>query len=245
MAEILEALHRLQVIEMKLAGYRAEQEGIERRIHAHDRKLRKLEELQNGNRVAIQERQIRIDELNLEIAARDESAAKHRAALAQARTNKEYATILTAINTEKADNSKIESQVLELMEQNQTLEREAAQLEAEVKTVQERKAKVERELEAYLERTRAARESLQAERDECAAGITPSALSAFDRVAQRHEGEALVPVHKMNPRREEYVCSGCNMTVPAEVVSSLHTATDIQYCNVCGRILYINSAAAK
>jgi predicted nucleic acid-binding Zn-ribbon protein len=245
MAELLEALHRLQIIELKIARIRGEQESIERRINVHERKVRKLGDEFDANRLAIRERQMRIDALNLEVAARDESAVKHRAALAKAKTNKEYATILTAINTEKADNSKIESQVLELMEQNQALEKEAERIEAEAKVSRERQAKVEAELEAFLKRTRASRETLQADRDRCAAEINPSALSAFDRVAQRHDGEALVPVTKMNPRRDEFICSGCNMTIPAEMVSSLTSAQEIQYCNVCGRILYLETAAAK
>ncbi len=245
MAELLEALHRLQVIELKIAAIRAQQDSIERRIDLHQRKLRKLGDDLDANRLANRERQVRIDAFNLDIASRDESAANHRAALLKAKTNKEYATILTAINTEKADNSKIESQVLELMEQNQSLEKDAERIEAEAKLSGERQAKVQSELEAFLHSTRETSEKHQADRDECAAAINPSALSAFDRVARRHEGEALVPVAKMHPRREEFICSGCNMTIPAEVVSSLHSAQEIQYCNVCGRILYLETATAE
>ncbi len=245
MADLLEALHSLQVIELRIAAIRAEQEGIERRIGSHQRKLRKLSDQIDANGLAHRERQMSIDGLNLEVAARDESAASHRVALAKAKTNKEYATILSAINTEKADNSKIESQVLELMEQNQVLENEAKEIQSEVTLSKDRQAKVEGDLEAFLERTRENREKLQAKREQCAAAIHPSALSAFDRVAQRHEGEALVPITKINPRREEFICCGCNMTIPAEVVSSLHSAQEIQYCNFCGRILYLETAKAQ
>ena len=77
MADLLEALHSLQVIELKIAAIRAEQEGIERRINSHQRKLRKLGDRLDANRLAHRERQMRIDGLNLEIATRDESAQPH------------------------------------------------------------------------------------------------------------------------------------------------------------------------
>ncbi len=89
MAELLEALHRLQVIELKIAAIRAQQEGIERRIDLHQRKLRKLGDDLDANRLARRERQVRIDALNLEVASRDESAANHRAALLKAKCNSE------------------------------------------------------------------------------------------------------------------------------------------------------------
>ena len=58
--------------------------------------------------------------MELELKQRDESIAKLRASLNTAKTNKEYATILTQMNMTKADNSKIESQVLELFNDIET-----------------------------------------------------------------------------------------------------------------------------
>ena len=64
-------------------------------------------------------------------AAREQAIDKHRQALNSAKTNKEYSGILTALNTEKADNAKIETEMLQLMEEIQGFKDEAVRLEAE------------------------------------------------------------------------------------------------------------------
>ena len=74
---------------------------------------------------------MRIDALSLDVAAREEQVNKHRIALTKAKTNKEYAAILAAMNTEKADNSKIETDILQIMEEMQSLQEEGERLEAE------------------------------------------------------------------------------------------------------------------
>ena len=66
-------------------------------------------------------------------------------------------------------------------------------------------------------------------------------MQIFLRVDERHDGEAMAPVTRVNPRREEYACSGCNIRVSIEVVSALQGKGDIQYCKVCGRILYLGA----
>ena len=51
----------------------------------------------------------------------------------------------------------------------------------------------------------------------------------------------MVPVHKLHPKREEYMCGGCNLKVTLEIVNSLQTRDEIQVCKVCGRILFIET----
>ncbi len=72
MADLLDALHSLQVIELKIAAIRVEQEGIERRIGSHQRKLRKLSDQIDANGLAHRERQMSIDGLNLEVESESE-----------------------------------------------------------------------------------------------------------------------------------------------------------------------------
>src|SRR5262249_41228510 len=61
----------------------------------------------------------------------------------------------------------------------------------------------------------------------------------FDRLAERHEGEALSALSKPDPRREEYVCSACNMELVTDVYNKLHSRDELVFCPSCRRILYI------
>ena len=131
MGETLDALHRLQVVELQLAAIRRNRETKTRRIESAKRQLKIAEERLKERQLAARERQARIDGLSLEVASREESVAKHREGLNKAKSNKEYSAILAAMNTEKADNSKIESRILELMEEVQTLSSELTTAEAD------------------------------------------------------------------------------------------------------------------
>ena len=241
---LLEALHRLQEIEQKLAAIRRKREVKARRVEASTRKAKQTEEQLKGHQRQVRERQVRLDALSLDVAAKEETVQKHREALNRAKTNKEYAAILAAMNTEKADTAKLESGVLELMEEIQTLKNEASEVEAakqrlleEIRTTEDRLA--EFDSECHEERTR-----LEADRDACSSVVPPSTLQTFTRVAESLDGEAMAAVTKMHPNRKEYVCAGCNMTISLEIVNALQSRDEIQQCGSCGRILHVDSSSS-
>lgn len=243
MGHMMEALHRLQTIERQLAGIRLDRDAKARRVAQHKRQVERTEEKLRESQLVYQQRRIRLDALQLDMTAREESVDRHRQALNSAKTNKEYAAILTAMNTEKADNSKLEMEVLQLMEETQSIEKEAAKIEEEKTELLEGVAKVEKALAVFDKQTKAECDNLLTQRLESSEGVPPSTLNTFQRVAKRHDGEALAPVIKLHPKRDEYMCGGCNLKVTLEVVSQLTSRDDVQICKVCGRILYLEGVS--
>ncbi len=245
MGETLEALHRLQTVERQLATFRRDREAMERRVEFHKRQVAGAEEKFKERHDTALERQVKLDALQLDVAAREESVGKHRQALNQAKTNKEYAAILTAMNTEKADNSKLETEILKLMDEVQELQDDISNIEADKAKLLEDMAAAQQKLSTYDTKSRRQYDGLNDERERCADKVPPTALSTFNRVADHHDGEALVPVCKLHPKRDEFGCSGCNMKVTLEVVNTLQTRDELQICRVCGRILFLETPAAQ
>ena len=245
MGHVMEALQRLQTIECQLAEIRLKRESKSRRVAHQERHLRKAEETLRQGKLVYQERRKRLDALQLDSAARDQALDRHRQGLNTAKTNKEYAAILAAMNIEKADNSKLETEILQLLEETQSLETAAAKVEEERVDLVEHVTKAEQALEAVEVKTQPEHDALQAQREEFESDIPPSTLSTFKRVAVRHDGEALATVAKLHPKRDEYVCSGCNLMVTLEIVSVLSTSDDLQVCKACGRILVTEASALK
>lgn len=244
MGRILEELHRLQEVELKLAAFRRTRAAKQRRVESCQKRVHRADEQLEQARRTIRERQAKLDSLGLEVASREEAIGKHRQALSKAKTNKEYAAILTAMNTEKADNTKVESVMLELMEEIQTLKDESTKREDERAKLVKDVETAERQLEAYDEQCRAQRDELEASRDDYSAHVPPSALNLFSRAAHKHEGEAMASVRKIHPKRDDYVCAGCNMNLTLEIINSLQTRDELQLCGACGRILYMEQAEA-
>ena len=245
MGETLEALHRLQEVELQLAAIRRKREVKARRVEIHKRRIEETENRLEGNRRTIRERQAKLDALQLDVATRDESIKKHREALNSAKTNKEYGAILSAMNTEKADNAKLESGILELMEQIQALEAEGSRIEEERQALANNVKTAEEALREFDAGSRDTTERLEQKREDCSAKIAPTTLASFTRVAEHHDGEAMSPVMKLHPKRDEYACEGCNMKVTLEIVNALRVRDEIQLCPVCGRILYFEQSPVK
>jgi len=244
MGVILEELRRLQAVEMQLAAIQRNRASKEDQVEVRRRQVRRMDEKLQENHRKARECQMRLDALSLDVTMREEAVGKHRQALNKAKTNKEYAAILSAMNTEKADNTKLESGVLQLMEELQKLKTEGAAIETEKAKLLEQAEAAEEALKAFDAQSKRERDELQTGREASAGKLTAAAMDMFDRVAQRHEGEAMAAVTKLRPKRDEWACGGCNMKVTLDIINALQTRDDIMLCNVCGRILYLEAPAA-
>jgi len=245
MGETLEGLRRLQGVELQLSAIRRSIEARARRAEVLKRNVAKCEERLQLKRNASRDVQRRVDAVTLDVTSREDTISKHREALNKAKSNKEYAAILTTINSEKADNSKVELEMVRLTDEIQALKKEAEGIEAECEQARQQVAAAEQALRAHEEECREQLRRLEAEREEYARAILPGALAVFTRVAQHHDGEALASIVKVHPKREEYACSGCNMKITLDVANSLRTRDDIQVCSVCGRILCLETSPER
>jgi len=236
-------LRQLQSIELQLTAIRRDRESRTRRVEAQRRLLKQIDDKLETQKRTIRERQMKADALSLDIASREEAIDHHRQALNKAKTNKEYAAILAAMNIEKADNAKIETSALQIMEEVQALKAEGAKIEEEKAKIAQDLANAEQAVKEFDDRSRAELDSLKKRRGEFARTVSPEVMASFDRCAARNEGEALAPITKLHPRRDEYTCGGCNMQITLQVVNALQTHDDLQVCRVCGRILYLDDPA--
>lgn len=245
MGAILDALHRLQQVENELNTYRVKEEALRRKARQVERQISKLQSEFQAQREAVTRCQVEIDQADLDIKAREESMNRHRQALNTAKSNKEYAAILTALNTEKADSSKCESRVLELMGRKDKLVAESQSFEQERTRLEERLRKHQADLDRYLEDTRSTYQRLDQERAAAAADLPVSALATFERVAAHLEGDAMAEAKRVSSRGEDHICGGCNMSIPLEHINRLKSRDEILVCSSCGRILYTDPVSAR
>ena len=243
MGAIIEALTRLQDIERKLAEKKDKQASYRRQIRACRRQAEKNEADRESHHQQVTKCQMEIDRIDLNIKSLDESMGKHRLVLNAAKSNKEYAAILTAINTEKADSTKQENRVLQLMAEIDQLREGGKRFDDEHEKIASRQRRIEQQLEKYVESTRSEMEDLEQQQKNAAAEVPPSMLQTFIRVAERHEGEAMARLARVSPRSDDFVCGGCNMSVPLEQANRLSNADEVQVCQCCGRIFFLAPAA--
>jgi len=240
MGTMLEALRHLQSIEYDLAQVRGR---LRTRKSAVVRQQRKIDEHQTDWKALHDQglsKRAEADHQELELKSREEQVSRFRTGLNTAKTNKEYAAILTQINTLKADNAKLEEEILKAMQEVDSISLDAEKLKEVVEAEGRRLEEITRSNKAEIDRLSKMLEELSAKRSEAAEAIAPDVLAVFDRIAESYDGEAMavVEVHGSKPPYS-YVCGGCFMSLNPEHANALQTRDEIRTCDNCRRILYL------
>lgn len=239
MGSLLNALVRLQAVEDRLRAAKARLVRCKRSVAIHENRIKAEQTTLEAKREEIRRTKMQCDRLDLELKTRDQEIAKYRAALNAAKTNKEYATLLTQLNTTKADNSKLETQVLELMKGIEAEEEECRILQVQIEEHKRQLEQVRKEVEAAAVKLQAEVDQIQAEWDEVAMAIPRDVLEIFKRVAETYDGKAVAQIDQREGKSQGYTCDGCFMNVTAESVNLLLTKDEIIRCPNCTRILVL------
>lgn len=238
----LQALLDYQDLELQIVDIRRQLERKERAVAAQQAKLDTYRQSLDAERDSIRKVQAEFDELDLDVKARSGHIAKLREHLNTVKTNKEYAAVLAQLNTEKADATRVETRAMDLMAAVDA--RKAAHAERVASEQPERDRLVA--LTADLEQTRkifAARlNSVTALREVAAHSVAPDVLSQFQKLSERYDGEVMAEVVRPNPRRDEFVCGGCNISLRIDVANALRNKDELISCKSCGRILFLKAS---
>ena len=239
MGPVLKGLIQLQTVENLLRATKGKLTRCRRNVLIHENQIRSLQNALEAKKEEMMLTKVQADRLELELKIREEEIAKVRASLNTAKTNKEYSVLLTQLNTTKADNSKIETQVLELMKEIEADEAECQKIKEQIeeqKKLLELKRKESDILSAKYEEEI---KQIQHKWDEQARTIPSEQLEIFKRVADTYDGEALAKVEQQDGKIQLYSCSGCFMNITAESVNMLMTRDEIIRCPICTRILVL------
>jgi len=240
MAKMLEALLHLQTIERQLATVRGRLRARKNAVLAQQANIDHL----SSSFKSLHERYISRrkdgDRMSLELKTREAQVAKLRTSLNSAKTNKEYAAVLTQINTLKADNAKMEEEALRVMQDADSIKTHVDEAAGKIEIEKARLDGIEQTSAEEIKRLTLMMEDLSAKRAEAAKQVPPHALAMFDRIAENYDGEgmAAIETHGDKPPHE-YICGGCFMSLTAEHVNALRTKDEIRTCDNCGRILYL------
>ena len=241
MGPVLNGLVKLQSVENRLRAAKAKLARCRRNVIIQENQIRSLANGLEAKKEEIQLTKVQSDRLELELKTRDEQIARLRASLNAAKTNKEYAALLTQLNTTKADNSKNETQILELLKDIEADEAECEKIQNQVETQKQTLEQTRKETEVLATKYQAEIEEIQIEWDQAAASEPAKPLEIFKRVAETYDGEALAVVERQGGKTETYTCGGCFMSITAESVNLLMTKDDIIRCPNCTRILVLGS----
>jgi predicted nucleic acid-binding Zn-ribbon protein len=239
MGPVLNGLTKLQSVENRLRAAKAKLARCRRNVILQENQVRNQTNALEAKKEEIKLTKMQSDRLELELRTRDDSIAKLRATLNAAKTNKEYAAVLTMLNTTKADNSKIETQILDLMKDIEADEEQCREIQQQIDEQKKKLEQIRTDTEAAAAKYEVEITEIQAEWDQVAKEIKTETLQIFKRVAETYDGEAMAIIEEQDGKAGAYSCGGCFMGITAETVNLLMTNDDISRCPNCTRILIL------
>jgi uncharacterized protein len=170
-------------------------------------------------------------EKDSQLQAGQETLKKTRERLFEVKTNKEYQSILKEIETFEAKNSRMEDEIISLLDELDALETVVKTREAELNAgrsrYEEQKTKMAEELSSIAaELTVCVRKS-----DALKKKIPAHILRKYEQIKGAGRGVAVVPVWKE-------ICDGCHMSIPPQLYNELQKSTLLITCPNCNRIMY-------
>ena len=233
------ALVKLYKADQKLREAQGRLDATTKNVRIQERRVRDLTERINATQAKFKEQQAHAGTLDVDLKSRDAHIEKLRTQQQVAKNNKEYQAFLVQIATEKVDRNKIEEEAIKVMEGNEKLAAELKDLQAQHQGEQAKAAAMKSQITEQTAALQAEIDAIKPEREAASQAVPRQAREAFDRLADRFDGEAMSPLIKPDKRREEYSCSACMMDLVRDVYNKLHTRDELVFCPSCRRILYI------
>ncbi|HEX4125151.1 MAG TPA: C4-type zinc ribbon domain-containing protein [Tepidisphaeraceae bacterium] len=233
------ALVKLFRADQELRAAQDRLDAAMKNVRIQERRTADLAERLKLAQASLREQQAHGARLDLEIKAKDQQIEKLRGQQQQTKNNREYQAFLVEINTVKADRGKVEDEAITVMEKVETGQAETTSLAGQLETESAKLQQMKNEIGETVTRLQAEVDSLRPQRDEAAEAVPASAREEFERLADHHEGEAMSALAKPDRRREEYLCTACNMELVTDVYNKLHSRDELVFCPSCRRILFI------
>jgi predicted nucleic acid-binding Zn-ribbon protein len=229
--EQISILVRLQAIDSDIRKIEKRLEKVDGDMAALDSELRDFE-LSIKERVSISgEHQKIYRALELDANMTFPKIAKSKEKLSSVKTNKEYQALLKEIEDLKTVNSRIEDQMLEILEQIDKAEMRLSEKNQGFESAKIRVADEKADITKAAEEDRTRLAGLQVDFQKVLDTVNPDILKAFTSVRSRIGNLAIAKV-------EDAVCAGCHMNIPPQMYNDLQRFESLMYCPQCQRIIY-------
>lgn len=241
MGPTIEALMALQAIEQDLSALRRRKRARQRAVVTQQARIDQHTQEREALAAEQLEKRKESDACELQIKAEEEKINHLRSALNAAKTNKEYAAVLTDINSHRADNAKVEEQGLKLLGEVDALRQQIESLDETIAAETARLEEIQASIADEVAKLDTMIADLQAKRDEAAGKVPAEALALFDRMAEQYDGEAMAKVDVSGKKPPfTYTCGGCFMSLNAEHANALRSKDEVRQCDNCMRLLYMD-----
>jgi predicted nucleic acid-binding Zn-ribbon protein len=215
--EILQADRQITALSNEVAG-------LDQAVAAHEAQV-------NAEKKVLEDLRKAYRELESESKISAEMIVKSNEKLRAVKTNKEYQSILKAIEDIRKKNSNIEDQMIEQLETIETAEKAVKKKEGELAQLVQSCREKKEIFAARAQRERQAVATLNEKKAQISAKADPKIITLLDDVKKKVRGMPVVPA-------VQAICMGCHMNIPPQLFNELQRYDEIRFCPHCHRIIY-------
>ena len=226
----LDKLLELQKLDLRIARLEVEEREIPQQIQALQSRL-------SGAKAGLDQAKATADQIQKERRAKEreldeatQQVKKKQARLFEIKTNEEYTAVLKEVESLKEKSSKLETEVLELLERADGLAKTVADAEKEFKAAEALHQKERTEKETQLAKLKQDLASLKEARKGQASRLDSALLQQYARL-QKTRGDAVVAV-------KDGSCTGCGIALTPQTYNEVRRNDRMFTCGSCNRILY-------
>lgn len=186
----------------------------------------------------IDDRKIRIREIELQVAGRELEVKDYKAKIEHlkeqlylVKTNKQYDALTHEIDFLKEKLNELEKKESVLLNEKGNLHNETQTRENNLESLTVDLHKRRTNLELLMNESAEQKNELEIRRSDIVKDIEPSIIYKYNKVLEAREGMAVVEVFGSS-------CGGCGSMVPPQKIAELKQGNLLQTCDVCSRFLY-------
>jgi predicted nucleic acid-binding Zn-ribbon protein len=228
-AESLQELHRLH---QRAKALRDRLAAGPKLLAARQAALANRQASLEAARKALQEAKVHIKTREHQLQGHQTKIDDLKVKLSQAKKNDEYKAIQNQIAHDQAAMGKLEDEILEAYGTTETQAAALAALEAEIASATKEVAALKSEIESQANSQQNQLRELEAAIVDAEYIIPDDHREQYRRVVKRHGADALASL-------QSEACSGCNVSVTAQMKNELINGVSLCFCKTCGRILYL------
>ena len=231
MREQLALLIELQKTELEAGRLLAKKKDLPDRMNTMEAEYKAFYDVVDAERGRLEELKKRRREKDGQLQGGQETLKRTRERLFEVKTNKEYQSMLKEIENYEAKNSRMEDEIISILDELERLESVVRKKDEELELYRRRFEEEKKGLEEELNSLAGELAVSNKKSGELKKNIPADILRKYEQIKGVGRGIAVVSVWKE-------VCDGCHMSIPPQMYNQLQKSSDLTTCPNCNRIIY-------
>lgn len=242
-----DALIPLQELDLQIHNLKVQRSEKPRQLASAEKKVAHAKENLAAVQAEIKALKLEASKRELSVKEFDAKVEKLQTQSMSAKKNDEYQAFQKEISGLKADKSRVEDGLLDLMMQSDEKGKLEKLRQEEVKAAEDEHTVAKKKLEAEMAVDDRDIEAKLSQRSSIAAACEKEIIRVYERVlAAKDDGVALAPVGKYETIEDEgkvvyWQCEACGVGLNMQDVNLLMMGRDLQFCRNCSRVMYLRA----